>query len=553
MTTRLSRYALIVILALGLLLATLQLNGHLVPAGDNATYIVLGQSLATGQGYRMISDPRRPSMALYPPAYPLALAGVLLLSRTAHNLLAAIVPMKLLSIALYLLGVALIYEIFRRRNPVLAMMAALLSAVNPHLLYYANEVGTEIPYLVLSLACIWLFERYCLAQQTARLRQERDSKLLVATVLALALTSYVRSIALVMVVAFGLYLLLRRQVRTALLLVLAVGVLAAPWLVYSSSLPSTGTSVGLGRGYFALYFSSDPYGTTRASLADWVARIVQNSRIYALGIWPEVLFAHAFSISRVLGGVGIAFLAMAFAMVLLGFALEAKRGHASEWYVALFFASCISYLWAQSRLIVPIIPFAIYYFLSAFDFLVAPRLRASPERWRDFASRKIRTSSPNRWRDSAVWLIAVCILSLSALVADVRDIQRNLRYGLGQPVETYYGTDAEWSNYLKAMRWIETNAPQGTAVMCRKADLLYVLTRHRALEYPYSADGKELRQALYNSRVAYLIEDAFTWTGTTQQYLRPALQDWQNQDPSALALAYETTKPATRVWRVRQP
>jgi hypothetical protein len=299
--------------------------------------------------------------------------------------------------------------------------------------------------------------------------------------------------------------------------------------------------VGLGRGYFALYFSSDPYGTARASLSDWVARIVQNSRIYALDIWPEVLFPHALSIARIIGGkvpvlgIGVAFLALISAMVLLGFVREAKRGQASEWYVALFFASCIGYLWAQSRLIVPIIPFAIYYSLSAIEFLLAPRIHSLP---------RIRTS---------VQLLSVCFLAVSALVADVRDIQRNLRYGLGQPVETYYIMDAEWSNYLKAMRWISKTASQDTAVMCRKPDLLYILTRHPALEYPYTAHGTELKQAVYNSGVIYVIEDAFTWTGTTQQYLRPALQDWQIQEPATLALAYETAKPATRVWRVTQP
>jgi hypothetical protein len=305
--------------------------------------------------------------------------------------------------------------------------------------------------------------------------------------------------------------------------------------VYSSSLPSTGTSVGLGRGYFSLYFSSDPYGTTRASVSDWIARIVQNSRIYAIDIWPEVLFPHAMSLARMIGGFGVVLLAAVSALVMLGFVLEARRGQASEWYAALFFASCIGYLWAQSRLIVPIIPFALYYLLSALEFLLTLRISSSG---------KTRT---------CVRVIALCVLALSALIADIRDIKRNLRYGLGQPVETYYSTDAEWSHYLEAMRWIASNAPPKVAVMCRKADLLYILVGHPALEYPYSADGTELRQAVYNSKVAYVIEDAFTWTGTTRQYLRPALQDWQDRDPGALSLTYESAKPYTRVWRVRQP
>ena len=96
----LSKYRLIFILILALLCAASLLNEHLVPAGDNATYMILGQSLVTGRGYRMISDPRTPAMALYPPGYPLLLAGVLALTGTAYDLVAAILPMKLLSLSL---------------------------------------------------------------------------------------------------------------------------------------------------------------------------------------------------------------------------------------------------------------------------------------------------------------------------------------------------------------------------------------------------------------------------------------------------------------------
>lgn len=521
----LSRYGLVFILVLGLLSAVMLLNGHLVPAGDNATYMVLGQSLVTGKGYRMISDPRSPEMALYPPGYPLLVAGVLALTGTVSDLLAAILPLKWLSVAFYLGAIGLAYGIFRRRNPNLATATALLMAVNPELLHFSNEVGTEIPYLFLSLGCIWLFQRY---------RREPSHRGLVYVALLLALTFYVRSIALVLAMSFGVYLLIRRQLKHAVLLLLVTGVLVLPWFIYTSTLPTTGTSVGLGRGYFALYFSSDPYGVAKASPSDWIARVVQNLRIYALDIWPGMLFPHASSVAGVLGPAGVVFLATTSLLLLLGFVLEARRGQASEWYVVLFFASCVGYLWAQSRLIVPIIPFAVYYSLVAIDFLLGLVLRVR---------QKIRNPA----------LAAVCLaLLLSALVADVRSIQRNMRDGFAQSVDTYYARDAEWSNYLQAMRWIAADTAEPAVVVCRKADLLYILTGHRALEYPYSADGVELMHSVRDNRVAYVIEDAFTWTRTTKQYLQPALEGWRAGEPAALSLAFETDAPRTRVWRVQQ-
>jgi len=520
----LSRYCLIPILILGLLFAALMLNGHLVPAGDNATYMVLGQSLATGHGYRMISDPRTPQMALYPPGYPLVLAILLALTGTARHLLAAIVPLKLLSVALFLASVALTYDLLRRRSTALATLTALLMAVNPQLLHFANEVGTEIPYLFLSLSCIWWLERS---------EREPGDRAVLGLAILLACTFYVRSIALVMAAAFGLYLLARRQSRRALLLVLVTAALALPWFVYTSSLPGTGTSVGLGRGYFALFLSSDPYGTQMATFSDVLSRVAQNLHIYAVDIWPDVLFPHASGLARALSPVGVAVPIAISILTGLGFALEARRGQASEWYFALFFAACLGYLWAQSRLIVPIIPFAIYYLGVAVQSLLRLLSRSGP---------KLKAPA----------LALICLaLAASASVADLRSIQDNIRYGFDQPVDTYYARDSEWDRYLRSIRWITMPSSRPLVVMCRKADLLYVLTGHKAMEYPYSPEGMELLQAARENQVDFIIEDAFTWTRTTEQYLTPALQSWLTQAPNSLSLAFETDAPSTRVWRAQ--
>lgn len=528
----LSKYRLILILILGLFLAVLRLNEHVMPAGDNATYMILGQSLATGQGYRMISDPRSPQMALYPPGYPLLLAGVLALTGTSHNLLAAILPSKLPSVLLFLGVIALIYDLLKRRNTFLATMAALLTAVHPHLLYFAVEVGTEIPYLFVSLCCLYLFERYKRTTSTFHV-------IILAVFIALA--SYIRSIALVLVLAFVPYLFMQRRARHAWLLLIGAGVLVAPWFIYSSLLPTTGTSVGLGRSYFALYLSSDPYGMERASLSDWAERLAQNTYAYTLDIWPDILFPHVFAVSAWLGRFGIVFIASFTALLLYGFILEARRGHVQEWYVALFFLSCLCYLWPVARLIVPIIPFGLYYFLVALDHLLLQAkswwqpLRMGFRHWERFT------------------LLAICaVLTLSALMSDVRSIQRNLLYGWGQPVAVYYSRDVEWSNYLQAMDWVAQHTAPQSVVMCRKADLLYILIGHRALEYPYSSQAADLKRSVLENHVAYIIEDAFHWTLTTRDYLRPALQRWLASEPEALSLVYETDTPNTRVWRVNQ-
>ncbi len=524
---QLSRYGLVLIMVLGLALAVSLLNAHLVPGGDNATYMVLGQSLVTGQGYRMVSDPRMPEMALYPPGYPLLLAGVLALTNTTRDLLAAIVPMKLLSVALYLACLVLIWEFFKKRDAALATIVTLLVAANAEVLHFATEISTEMPYLLFSMLCLVLFDRY-LQDPQPRVRK------LWWVALCMGLTFYLRTITLVMAVSFVLYLLTRRRYRHALMLAIAMLLLVAPWFVRSSQLPGTGTSVGLGRGYFALYLSNDPYGTARASLPELVSRLEFNVRMYGLEIGPGILFPHALSAKAWVGRIGTCIPLLVSLLAVLGFLLEARRGGAAEWYVALSFASCVGYIWAQSRLVLPLIPFAVYYFVKAVDAIV--RLL-----WR-------RSAPLHRY----ALLLACGVLLLSTLVSTSHQIGRNFRYGVGHSVAEDYGLDPVWGNYLAAMDWIAVHGSSDAVVICRKADLMYVLTGRRALEYPYSPDATQLRQAARDSAVAYVIEDAFRWTPTTVDYLKPALRAWQAAEPEELSLAYETAAPQTRVWRVNQ-
>jgi hypothetical protein len=484
-----------------------------------------------------------------------------------------------LSVVLYLGTLLLIYHLLLPRNRALAMAATLLTAVNPQMLYYATEVGTEIPFLLLSLGCLWAFERYW---------RKPTADTLLVTVVMLVLAFYVRSIALVLAVAFALYLVVRQPSPTArpepspaprpqrfgwaLSMLLGVAVLEAPWFIWSRTLPDTGTAVGLGRGYFDLYFTSDPYGTARASLSDWVARLAQNVRSYVFEIWPTVLFPHAERIQMGLGTIGAAFALSISLLLVLGFLLEAWRGHVSEWYVAAFFASCVTYMWAQSRLILPIIPFALYYFIAAIHSVVQLTISLLSQRELPRGSRatwpagtvsprsegamraegRRGFASPDKRATMGISGMVCAVLVLSALVAEVRAVQRNLSYGLGRPLATYYQKSAEWSNYLQAMNWIAENSAPDSNVICRKADLMYVVTGHRALEYPYSQDGMALKWTATNSHVTYVIEDAFKWTGTTADYLRPALRAWIAAEPQALSMVFETDAPQTRVWRLEK-
>lgn len=516
---------------LGVVLASLLVNGHLMLAGDNATYMVLGQSIALGKGYRLISDPREPLMALYPFGYPLLLAAVLRLTGTTRDLLAAIVPMKLLTVAFFGGALVLLYDLLQKEERWRAALVTLLTATSPYVLGFATEVQTEVPFLFFSLLALWLYEKQYAS---------RPNYLWLGVVaVVLGASCYVRSLGLTLAAALGLALLLRRSFRQAATLIAISAGLVLPWVLYGMSLPSTGTHVALGRNYLSIYLAGDPYGTFGLTPGFVVERLTQNLYLYGVEMLPYMIFPHLQTVLRwkamrsvlpfLAGGISI--------LPVVGLIRRWRGGaRAMECYIALFALSTIAYLWAQGRLLVPALPLILYYTLQGIEGVL------------ELGQALLR----GRVRETAVLLSAV--LLLSALVVDGRRISRNIRENIHLSTLEYYDRDSpQWSNYVRAIYWIDSVAPADVHVMCRKADVVYLLTGRQALEYPYVPQPEPMLELAAETDVGYIIRDAFTWTTTTGQYLSQALRDAQKMKPSPVTLVYRTDPPVTEVWAVKQP
>ena len=95
------------------------------PRFDGAGYAVLGEALASGAGYREISEPGSPRHAHFPPGYPAALA--LLWSFTGRSVVAA----HVFSISCTVAAVLLAWRWFRTiYSPRLALILGLALALN---------------------------------------------------------------------------------------------------------------------------------------------------------------------------------------------------------------------------------------------------------------------------------------------------------------------------------------------------------------------------------------------------------------------------------------
>ena len=86
----------------------------------------------------------------------------------------------------------------------------------------------------------------------------------------------------------------------------------------------------------------------------------------------------------------------------------------------------------------------------------------------------------------------------------------------------------------------------------KKIEIYDTTLRDGAQSEDVSFSVEDLENAVLGNDVDYLIEDAFSWTGTTSLYLQPALDGWRQAEPQALNAVFETVAPVTRVWRIEK-
>jgi hypothetical protein len=119
------------------------------PRFDGAGYAVLGEALATGRGYREISDPAAPRHAHFPPGYPAALAVIW--RSTGRSVAAAHVFSAACIVAAVLLAWRGFLTIYPRR---LALILGLALAVNWTWGRVGGSIQSEPFYIVLEMLAV---------------------------------------------------------------------------------------------------------------------------------------------------------------------------------------------------------------------------------------------------------------------------------------------------------------------------------------------------------------------------------------------------------------
>lgn len=492
MEARLERFAagrgaLLILAAVALAANAFAFDARLNTNGDNAQYLVLGESILAGKGLSHINSPKAEPHTKYPFLYPLVLAGVLAIFP------GGLVAAKLVSVVAGVGSVLLVFVLLRARGWTLAALgAALATAVSPHVLEFSRITLAEIVYLFLSLATLIALER---ALSSPREHWPRLALLLAG----IAACYFTKSVGLALAVAAPAAFLARRRFRAALFLLLGFGALSYPWYLRNKA-------VGQENLYLDYFLMRDPYreGSGTIDGAEFAKRVGANVVKYERFFIPNGFVPQAFTGLRGAPAAERFLFVVPLALTLAGIVLAMRRGAiATELYVLAFLAMIHMWpdVWSGTRFFLPLIPLFFGYALFGVE-------RAGARLFRD---QHVRRGARAFALGAAALLVALNV----AATLEERGARR--------------GYSADWANFFAAAEWIRDNTPADAIVSSRSSYILYWKTHRKTVGYRFTENAEEVFDDLMNSGARYVLIDNFFWTGTTGRYLVPALQAHQDR------------------------
>lgn len=566
-----ARLIIALFILLGVVLGALQLHPHLGVFNDDAEYLVLGDALASGQGYTWANDPLEPPHNKYPPGYPLAVAGVLLATGNADDAYGGIIPVKLLTLLAFTGALVVLWLLLGRtqREPGLEPLLAVgLLAVNPFVLEYAVQIMSELPYTLLSLLALYVAARSGLdgratsgllpslfgharpprhsresspPQGARNPSHEEDAKADSAnlnspeTVLASAqatpnwgqvallavlatLCYYVRGPGVTIAVSLALWLLVHRQFRGAAVIGGVSAALIGVWQVRNAIV----LPVNIYAYQFFLKEQEDPLAGT-IGFTDFLARIASNAEHYVLAGFLDI---DRPGLSLIVGAIAAA----GWLVAALGWGAQIRRNFSLvAVYTFIYLGLIIIWPYASGRFLIPVLPFVGYFGLLG-GRLLLKRVFGEPAA-------------------QGILLAGASALMLALVLVNAALIRTNLERWSADPAQ-YYSYDPPWSSYLQTAQWLGVNLAPADIVMARRHFAMYVYSGRLTAKYRYDTDDYEMGYLLSGTETKYVVEDAFAGARGDFSQLPPALEAREG----GLDLVYATTRdPPVRVWHLLRP
>jgi len=461
-----SKYFLPIIICLSAILALFRFNSLQIGTSyDDAHYIILAESLANGEGYKLINFPRPQLERAFPPGFPLLLMPLTFLFPNNYSVL------KLFSLVLWLASIYLIYKLFSKRlsSPYLEILMTLV-ALNPLLIGTSVTVMSESAYLFFSLLALYLFDSVSHSFNITTSSNEKsgykpDLRIIFISIL-IFYTQLIRTIGIALFIAFILYLLFTRRFRET---TIPIGIFLIGTLiqrVITGSLIST--------GYQSQVINS--------SIAEKIGQMWSN----VLGYFNETLAGSLIPIfgtrfTSFLSNYNLQFLPMVLNIIILliilfGFILSIKKKSLLDFYFIIYVFGILAF-WnpsvgsVKARFLIPVLPFLYFYFLNGLNF---------------FIQKISRSNSRFAIRSSVALAI---LLSIPLLARNIQDIQNPVR---NQITDLSIGAS-----------WVAENTPADSIVMVNEPVPTYPHVQRKTINFP--KQGQDLIKYLDNQGIDYII------------------------------------------------
>ncbi len=448
---------------------------------DDAWYIVLARSLATGQGYRLINSPLEGIFPLYPPAFPWLLS---LVFRVSPEFPQNVWLLKSVSIAA-MLGVGLFsYHYFARYRETprfLAFGVALATATVPPLVFMATStVMSECVFTLSQLLTIIAAER------CAKEAQGRRVWLFAILASAAAAFSFLtRAAGIGMLAGVFLYLLKKRLASAALIFAVGVALFAGPWTLYAQRNTPTPDQARIHGGHIVQPYTEQFWhlqagarSSSKISVSDLPER-AWNNLLYIVGddigtvvstgliqlISPDIMNTlHQLNAISLLLSV----------LIIIGFVAVAREGMTVAEYVIIFsFVVILLWPWAPFRFVLPLAPFLIFYALMG--------LRAIFRLQRHWQRRE----KPRAQR-MALGVAAGVIIALN-LYVHVTYILDKFKIGSEKGVD-WLSVFEEGEQMFK---WVREKTSPDDAVVAANPAMVYLYTGRKTLAFETPAENWE--------------------------------------------------------------
>ncbi len=545
------RWDMVVVLALAILVWAPRLTGQIDLRYDAGVYYLLGSSLASGDGYRIPSEPGSPEALQYPPLLPAIIAIYQSLLGTSDPIVVGGWLRKSYFLLYLTYGVALLALAKKYLRPVLAVLATALCLVYFETIFLSDLLFAELPFALIGVCFALVAGKQTLLRPWLR---ETSSFLLAAAGFLL------RSAGLALLAAWPLEALMRRQWRLALLRGAVALVPVVAWQVYVSHVRGSEDyahpAYEYQRAPYQYYNVSyaenmrlvDPFRPElgRLTAGALATRLLTNvpSLLTALG---EGISARGSDLRRfferaqrrlfqgtvIPGGVAYLPILGLTVLILAGVILLVLRG---DWLIVFIFAISLGLVWTTpwpgqyTRYLVPLSPF-----LAIPAVLALSHIRA----WQ---ARKSRASTTL----VTMMIAGVFVLTFAMQAYPSIKLVRSRGSAEGLTVEPptrvadrLFAHDSYWQEWEEAVNWLGVQASPDAIIATAAPHWLYLRIGRRAVLPPMESDPARARHLLEGVPVAYVIVDQLGFLDISRRYARPAVE---NAPGWRLAQAFGGTK-----------